>query len=331
MDVNDGAQRATVNASEDIDRVRALLNTGDDPGESATQATAPSPAAGSAEPSAGDEDRKTDAAAAAGEATGDEHSADNDIEDVGDDQGDDEGDELPYFDLGELAERANVTPEDLYNQLQVPLEKGQDPVTLGELKDGYQAAARVAERESALDDRARAHEEQRDANERQALLDRRELRLLLETIKPETLPPAVLEELQTRERHRIDTNRTELHRTLPELKDPEKYRDFTTRAGKFLSQEYGFRPSELATIDDPRTFKMVSDHMRLKARLEEATKALSKAREKAGSAANGTRRSQQARPRANGAAAGKRTPAVQLEREQSAKAHGVINRAMRGT
>lgn len=266
-----------------------------------------------------------------------EAAAVDEQEDEGDDESSDD-ETVEDEDLDEeAASRETLTPDLVAERLKVPVDDvyammvsfgdEREPVSIGALKDAFMPAEELREGRENLETERRRWGSERDTQEREIMESRREVRMFVDAIGLERIPPEVVESVAARQRRTHARNRELLLEAFPDFHDREKYLAFSEKAGAFLGGRYNFRPSELANIDDYRTFQMVRDHMQLVERFEKLEADLEAARAQLKKARRG--RAPVARERkSNGRFA--QTREVQQAQDESRAVHTLINRSIEG-
>lgn len=181
--------------------------------------------------------------------------ADGENDQAGADEG---GGDLPDgFTLKDLAERLELDPEKLYSAKVITGDG--EAISLGELKDAWadrqKAARETARREAGLDERETAFARDRAlyaqlARDLQAQVD-----------------PGTIERLRERNQEHEARERRLMVETMPELGDRSTFESWRGEVVDMLG-EYGYRPAEMA-ITDHRMLRVLRDHMRLRARMDE--------------------------------------------------------------
>lgn len=165
----------------------------------------------------------------------------------------------------ELAQKLDLDPADLYNELEIPL--GDDEsITLGEYKD------RVKELRNLDGERGQVTE-LRNEYEKSLLQTRTELSAILQVIPPE-MRDQVLEVAKERSSTYTQEQSQAVLESIPAWKDADKLAE--DRAGLVnMGAEYGFSEQEITYTQDARTLRMLHDYLRLRERvnnMEAATK-----------------------------------------------------------
>jgi len=178
----------------------------------------------------------------------------------GDDETDEsETDEVEAFGLDALAEKLGVEKSDLY-EVAIPLGDGREPVTLGQLKDNYQDAERLADERTALDD-------ERSALSVEAMRTRDEISRIASYLPD--VPPELMQAVQEQHREHLTQEYNALLNAVPEWKDKAQHLADREAMISHL-QGYGFRPTDLDNVLDHRLLKYVRDNMQRDQRIAKA-------------------------------------------------------------
>jgi hypothetical protein len=174
--------------------------------------------------------------------------------------------------LEALAESLELDVKDLY-AVEVPSSrKGEEPYTLGKLKDLAVANDDLQVRTLQLDSDRRLHERQRVEAER-------EVREMLAVLPDDALKPKALEAVRNRIAQKQELERGLMLDTIPEWKDAERRLSDLKGMTDFLSG-YGVAESFLLLNFDHKLIRMVRDSWML---AENVRKALEVVKERKGS------------------------------------------------
>ena len=145
-----------------------------------------------------------------------------------------------------------------YDQL-VPMNDGNEPMSIGAMKDELTTWRRDAEKnEKAL---------QTERND--MMQDRQLLMNLLDSLGE--LPPETMAHLQTYQRNKLNREGRLMMAAIPEWSDNTVYlKDQVSM--KQMAQEYGFSESEFRGLQDHRLVKLVRDYSLLKNKVNSASK-----------------------------------------------------------
>ena len=159
--------------------------------------------------------------------------------------------------LVDAAKALGTSTRKLYD-LQIPIAPGEEPVTLGELKDAYRNQSEwqqdFASREKSLSER-----EIRTAQMQQ------DLAYLQEEIVSK-VPPERLRYMQERQEAQLAIEGKLLQSKLPEFRDQHYFNNWRQEAVEYTGR-FGFKPHELV-IQDHRLIHILHHAMMLEKRLE---------------------------------------------------------------
>lgn len=179
---------------------------------------------------------------------------------LGMEPGTDGGDADPVTaSLKNLAEKAGVAVEDIYD-IEVPTGDGQEPMTIGDLKDSFTALTK-------LETTKQTFEDTRTDFENEMIRARAELQGIIQLL-PE-VPAELIQRAATEYAQTQDNERQALFRIRPEWRDPEAF----ARAQESILEsvsEYGFSKAELNQVVDHRLTKLLWDFHTLRERVREA-------------------------------------------------------------
>jgi hypothetical protein len=170
-------------------------------------------------------------------------------------------------DLKTLAETLGVEVKDLYD-IAIPSGRdGEEPTTLGKLKDHF------AERED-FTVRSLAFDEEKRRKEADFLRAEQELQVLLSALPKDAIKPETLKAAREKQANHMKAERARALDTIPEWKDEKVREADLTEIVEHLSS-YGLSAAYLASVYDHRTMKLLRDFTkqtrRLKAALELAS------------------------------------------------------------
>lgn len=178
----------------------------------------------------------------------------------------DEGGKLS---LSQLAERAGISEEELY-QLNIPLKDERGEVSLGTLKEGYTENERLKDQRQKLDS-------ERTDWENEQIRVRQELQQLV-SLLPE-LPPELLQQAQRAHTAAVDQNTAALLEIKPEWADTHAFQRAQNDILNVV-KDYGFDRTDLDAVLDYRLTKMLHDFAMLKKQVAEAGTLMKEVRSK---------------------------------------------------
>jgi len=156
-------------------------------------------------------------------------------------------------DLAALAEKLAMSPKELYKVL-VPLGKGENPVTLGELKDAWQDAGKRQAEAAGL-------KEQRQKFELEAMSQRREIETLLAALPAEAITPELAHKARAEADRYMKRERELMLKAIPEWSDSSQLQADREQILAFI-EPYGFSESDLSFVTDHRLVRMLRDMAR---------------------------------------------------------------------
>ncbi len=163
--------------------------------------------------------------------------------------------------LNDLAEKAGVSVEDLYNaELALPDDRG--TITLEALKTGHTEAQRLKEKSQDLEQRTRDFENQQ-------IQTRQELTELLKQIPREALSPELLQQVQEQHARTLEENRAALLQVKPDWEDPQVFQAAREQILGAVS-DYGFTRVDLDSVVDYRLTKLLHDFAELRKHVADA-------------------------------------------------------------
>ncbi len=169
--------------------------------------------------------------------------------------------------LKETADSLKTSAKSLY-EMEVPLNDGSGRyLSVEDLKAGYlagEAGTLDAERHEFNRDKA-LHEAERIEHENRVLASTRELQGILALVT-KALPPDQLRAYRQQAMDRAAVEAQRLQEAMPQFRDRNVYQGWMKDATGLLSG-YGFSIPEATNIADHRIYKLLDDHMRLKARV----------------------------------------------------------------
>jgi len=172
-------------------------------------------------------------------------------------EGEAPGEKRELTTLVDAAKALGTSARKLYD-LQIPIAPGEEPVTLGELKDAYRNQSEwqqdFASREKSLSER-----EIRTAQMQQ------DLAYLQEEIVSK-VPPERLRYMQERQEAQLAIEGKLLQSKLPEFRDQHYFNNWRNEAVEYTGR-FGFKPHELV-IQDHRLIHILHHAMMLEKRLE---------------------------------------------------------------
>lgn len=159
---------------------------------------------------------------------------------------------------GELAKQMGVTKRALFDmQIQV----GSSPDDTMTFKDMKSAA--IAHRDSEQD--RQDFQDNRQHQENELMVARQRMQGYIRQIEPH-LTPQLRATFEQNAQENLNIERANLHRVMPELKDPENMSSFRTDIIAEM-QPYGITPQALATITDHRILKYIADNVKMRRRI----------------------------------------------------------------
>ncbi len=159
--------------------------------------------------------------------------------------------------IAEAAKAIGTSPRKMYD-LEVPMGPGQEPVTIGELKQAYRQSDEV-QREFAQ------REQEITSREVQAAQVQQDLAYLQEEILAKT-PPERIRQLQERQEAQLRIEGNLLQQKLPEFRDQHYFNNWREDAVAYTAK-FGFKPHELV-INDHRLVHILHHAMMLEKKLE---------------------------------------------------------------
>lgn len=154
------------------------------------------------------------------------------------------------LDLKTVAERLQVEPAKLYQDLMVPIADGEE-LSVSELKDRYRSA-------KELDRLREEHTRARGEYEADRLRSERELQAILAAIPRESISPALAEEWQKQQREYLGREREALLRAIPDWTDAAVLTADRGEIEGYL-KEYGFSRADLDNVTDHRLLRLLRD------------------------------------------------------------------------
>lgn len=191
-----------------------------------------------------------------GELDSPERDAADDVEEVAE-ADEAEGDDIEPVTISSLASELNLDPREVYD-IEVPMGKGNAPMTIGQLKDAFKETGPLVEARAKLD-------EQKDDYEQSIMRTRAELNGIMSVI-PQELRQQVIEAGRQYNANWENQQREQVLEAIPDWKDPDvlaKDRDAIVDAGA----QYGFSKAEMQYTTDSRTLRMLRDFARMKSRI----------------------------------------------------------------
>ena len=158
--------------------------------------------------------------------------------------------------LQAFAEEHELEPKAVYD-LEISLEAGDEPVTIGALKDHYKATRQF---EQLRDD----FEDYRSQSQTEIIQGRQQLTSLVQMVA-RYVPPTTLQEmgqvLEAESRQTIDHSRRQLREWFPEWEQPDVAKAARERMLTVVKQ-YGFSDVDFYNITDARLVKLLYDSIR---------------------------------------------------------------------
>jgi hypothetical protein len=243
-----------------------------------------------------------------GEASDDE-GAEGDEEDEAAAQGEQGEGEDVVLTATELAEAIGWEPQDVYEGVLVPLDDGQEPLPLGELKNRYQDQRRqITELEQQVENAGQAGEQQGvmgqisaemmqlggymqqidrlekntdwaelervDPNE--AVLRRQKIMMARQETQGK-MREVYQRDIQIRGQH-IEKAKTKLIELVPSWSDADAKKKDQTEIRSYLKATYQFTDKEINAIDDPRTMALLKEVVDLRTQVAAAKAAVKRVR-----------------------------------------------------
>lgn len=169
--------------------------------------------------------------------------------------------------LKETADSLKTSAKSLY-EMEVPLNDGSGRyLSVEDLKAGYlagEAGTLDAERHEFNRDKA-LHEQERIEHENRILASTRELQGIMALVT-QALPADQLRAYRQQAMDRAAVEAQRLQEAMPQFRDRNVYQGWLKDAQGLLTG-YGFSVPETTNIADHRIYKLLDDHMRLKARV----------------------------------------------------------------
>ncbi len=175
---------------------------------------------------------------------------------------DDEGESVT---VAALAEKLDIEPAVLYDELQIPLsaKDGGGTITLGEFKD------RIGDLKE-LDAARAAHDEDKASHEKGRMRDHSLLNEMLAMMGDDARP--LYQAASARVESWENEQRDLLLEAIPEWREPDALAK-DRQSIVALGDEYGFSEMEISSTQDARTVRMLRDYAKLREQHEAAKKA----------------------------------------------------------
>ena len=220
----------------------------------------------------------------------------------------------PIDSLDRAIKKLGITADAAY-KMKIPMPNGQEPVTLGTLKDRIGEIVDFERRELEFDTRRRD-------SEGELLRAQNEMRELMQLIPREQLKPELIEKVRNQQ---TETMRRERQLTLQHIPEwrTEESRVADLEGMEELVQQYGFPKTFVSTVVDHRALKMLRDFYkmdkRIRAALADVTAPNSKGHKPSSKAARPPQNPNQQQPNVN-----RRNGAVITERQ---RIESILNRS----
>lgn len=167
----------------------------------------------------------------------------------------------PIDSLDRAIKKLGMTAEDAY-KIKIPMRDGQEPVTLGALKDRIGEVVDLEQRELQFD-------QHRRDREGEILRAENEVRELMQLIPRENLKPELIQKVRAQHDSTMRRERQLTVEHIPEWRDDSK-RLVDIQGMTELVQSYGFPESFITTVVDHRALKMLRDFYRMDQRIRKA-------------------------------------------------------------
>lgn len=167
----------------------------------------------------------------------------------------------PVDSIDRLSKRLKMDMEKVY-AIKVPVNEGEEPVTIGQLKDRVKAMDDLETRETQF-------EERRIQSEGELLKAQTFMRGILSKIPQQHLSKELVQQVESHHRTTMQRERELTLQHIPEWKTEKNEQDDRTKINAMLSN-YGFGPEFLESITDHRAIKFVRDMAIRDARIKEA-------------------------------------------------------------
>ncbi len=178
--------------------------------------------------------------------------------------------------FNDLAGATGMELDSLY-ELTINFDDSDEGVTVEQLKDSYR-------QRSDFDIERMEFEEQRTQAVNQLVREKAELQELLSELPATALKPETLNKLRERLESEKQVEREKTLELIPDWKDEDRRAQDIKEMSEHLV-EYGFTPTELASIKDHRWFRYIREAMRREQRIKAA---LAQVRKKAPDNVGGT-------------------------------------------
>jgi hypothetical protein len=167
----------------------------------------------------------------------------------------------PIDSLDRAIKKLGITADAAY-KMKIPMPNGQEPVTLGMLKDRIGEVVDLERRELEFDTRRRD-------SEGELLRAQNEMRELMQLIPREQLKPELVERVRTQQNETMRRERQLTLQHIPEWRSEES-RVADLEGMEELVEQYGFPKTFVSTVVDHRALKMLRDFYRMDKRIRAA-------------------------------------------------------------